>query len=150
MLVKTAVFGEQTIDPSTAITFPNGMPGFEDCKRFKLFHQEGSAPVVYWLQSLDRAEVMFSVADPADFGINYEFSLTEEESGLLGQGNPEDLLVLTLLYKDEAAGAQIKGSIKSPLIVNVNTLKGLQKLLVDIEPSVTVKEKKSFIEFKAR
>ncbi|HUL13534.1 MAG TPA: flagellar assembly protein FliW [Methylococcaceae bacterium] len=153
MLVKTAIFGEQMIDPNTAISFPQGLPGFNDCTRFKLFHQVGSDPVIYWLQSLDRDDVMFSVADPTVFGIHYDFSLTDDEVSLLGTGEPENMLVLILLYRDEAGGAQsagIKGSIKSPLVINVKTLKGLQKTLMDIEPSITVKERSSSIEFKAR
>ena len=33
MLVKTAMFGEQSVDPDTTLTFPLGLPGFEQCKR---------------------------------------------------------------------------------------------------------------------
>jgi len=153
MLVKTAIFGELSIDPSTVITFVDGLPGFEASKRFKLFHQDGSDPVVYWLQSLDQPEVLFSVADPTLFGINFDFSLNDEEIALLGEGASEDMLVLILLYKDGSGGAEgspVKGSIKSPLVVNTKTQKGLQKVLVDIEPTVTIKEKQSSIEFKAR
>ena len=40
------------IDPESVFTFPDGIAGFEDCKRFKLFHEEGKA-TVFWLQSLD-------------------------------------------------------------------------------------------------
>ena len=153
MLVKTAVFGEQSVDPSTAIHFPNGLPGFEHCKQFKLFHQEGREPLVYWLQSLDQEDVLFSVADPTVFGINFDFTLNDEEAALIGPGAPEDMLVLILLYRDESGAPEashVRGSIKSPLVVNVKTLKGLQKVLVDIEPTIMVKEKSSSIEFKAR
>lgn len=148
MLVKTAQFGELTVDPSTAIHFPSGLPGFEDCQRFKLFHEEGDNPLVYWLQSLDKPEVTFTVADPTEFGIHFDFTLNDAESALLGEGEATDILVLILLYKDDSGS--IKGSIKSPLVINAKTLKGLQKQLADIEPSVIVKEKVGTIEFKAR
>lgn len=154
MLVKTAAFGEQVVDPSTAIEFPDGLPGFEDCKQFKLFHQDGSDPVVYWLQSLDRPEVMFSVADPTVFGINFDFVLTDQEESMIGPTSPEDILLLILLYRDEDQGGQspasVKGSFKSPLVINVKTLRGLQKVLGDIEPTITVRERSSSIEFKVR
>lgn len=154
MLVKTAVFGEQVVDPSTAIQFPHGLPGFEECKQFKLFHQDGSDPVVYWLQSLDQPDVMFSVADPTVFGINFDFILTDEEESLIGPTSPEDILLLILLYRDENAdeqgAASVKGSFKSPLVINVKTLKGLQKVLGDIDPTITVRERSSSIEFKVR
>ena len=49
------------VDPQTLFAFPEGIAGFEDCKRFKLFHEEGlaSTPTVFWLQSVDDPEVMF-------------------------------------------------------------------------------------------
>jgi flagellar assembly factor FliW len=148
MLVKTAFFGEQNADTEAAIHFPAGLPGFEDCKDFKLFHQESETPVVFWLQSLERPEVAFSVTDPALVGIYYEFTLSDEDLHLLGgQGEAEDMIVAILLYKDESGA--IKGSIKSPLVINMKTLKGLQKMLLNVEPLVTVKEKSSVIEFRA-
>lgn len=131
MQVKT-VFGEQIIDPNTAISFPNGLPGFENCKRFKLFHQEGEAPLIYWLQSLDQEDIVFSVADPLAFGINYEFTVSDEEELLLGEGESDNLLLLILIYKDESdSNTPVKGSVRSPLIINVKTLKGIQKVLND-------------------
>lgn len=151
MIVNSAIFGEQSIDPSTAIIFPKGIPGFEACKRFKLFHQESDEPLVYWLQSLDDGGVTFSVAEPTVFGINFDFTVTDEEIELLGGGVAEDLLVLILLYKDpSAAGSGVKGSVKAPLIINIKTMTGLQKVLEDVEPSVTLRNRSSVVEFKAR
>lgn len=150
MLVNSALLGELNVDPSTAIDFPEGLPGFEDCRRFKLFHQEGDKPLVYWLQSLDNPDIAFSVADPTEFGIHYDFTLTDSEMGLLGEGDTTDMLVLIVLYKDDGANGPIKGSIKSPLVINTKSLKGLQKQLADIEPSVIVREKVGTIEFRAR
>ena len=30
-----------TIDPETLFSFPEGIAGFEDCRRFKVCHEEG-------------------------------------------------------------------------------------------------------------
>jgi flagellar assembly factor FliW len=151
MQIKTAVFGELSIDPSTVITFDNGLPGFEDSKRFKLLHKESddkSVPVVFWLQSVDRPELSFSVADPATFGFNYSFTLTDAEVAALGDGAPADVLVLVLLFKDEATGG-INSNVKAPLVINTKTLKGLQKILVTVEPTLTIIETKPVLEFNA-
>ncbi len=67
-LINTAAFGEQAIDPDTLIHFPEGIVGFEDCTRFKLFHEEGGEGLVHWLQSADRPELSLSVADPRASG----------------------------------------------------------------------------------
>ena len=37
------------VDPDTLFSFPQGLAGFEDCKRFKLFHEEGSRTDI-WIQ----------------------------------------------------------------------------------------------------
>lgn len=143
MEIKSRFFGDQTIDPSTIISFPNGIPGFEDQTRFKLFHQEGN-PVIFWLQSLDDDSLVFSVAQPSIFNINYSFTLTDAEEATLGIENPADILILIILHKDEDdQGNQkptIKGSINSPLIINSAKRIGLQKVLARVEQSITLAE----------
>ncbi len=149
MEIKSKLLGEQQIDPDTIITFPNGIPGFENQKRFKLFHQENS-DIVYWLQSLDDDELTFTVTDPWHFKINYSFLLTSEEEKLLQLDNSSDLLILILLHKDDndLSGGKptIKGSIKSPLIINSAKRIGLQKMLAEVEQSIVLTEKHSEID----
>ena len=142
MEIKSRFFGDQTIDPSTIISFPNGIPGFEDQTRFKLFHQEGN-PVIFWLQSLDDDSLVFSVAQPSIFNINYSFTLTDAEETTLGIENPADILILIILHKDEDNQNQkptIKGSINFPLIINSAKRIGLQKVLARVEQSITLTE----------
>jgi flagellar assembly factor FliW len=138
MEITSSFFGNQNIDPNTIINFPKGIPGFEDQTRFKLFHQEGENPVIFWLQSLDDESLIFSVAPPSAFKINYEFVLNDEEESILGIENPADLLILIILHKESSAQPTIKGSIKSPLIINSAKRIGLQKVLVHVEQSITL------------
>jgi len=51
------------VDPDTLFTFPNGIAGFEDYKRFKIFHEEGRE-TVFWLLSVDDTDVMFPIVAP--------------------------------------------------------------------------------------
>ncbi len=149
MEVKTRLFGTQAVDPTTVITFPQGIPGFEENKKYKLFHQEGGS-IVYWLQSLDEETLNFSVAESTNFNINYSFVLTDEEQSLLGLDNASDLLVLIMLHKEEGQNnpekPQIKGSLKAPLIINIKTRIGMQKVLQEVEQTITFVEKQSEIE----
>ena len=145
---KSKLFGEQTIDPNTIITFPDGIPGFQAQTHYKLFHQEGSH-IVFWLQSLDDAELVFSVASPAHFNINYNFILTEAEQTTLNKPALEDISILILLHKDDAeqpGQPTIKGSIKSPLVINCKDRLGIQKVLSVVEQSITLTEKSNSIE----
>lgn len=146
MEIQSKLLGKQEVDPDSIIHFPNGIPGFEDQKRFKLFHQEGS-DIVYWLQALDNDELTFSVAHPGSFNINYGFVLTDAEEKLLQVDSQEDLLILILLHRDNEGGQPtIKGSIKSPLVINSQKRIGMQKVLVTIEQSITLTEKANEID----
>jgi flagellar assembly factor FliW len=148
MEIQSKLLGNQQINPESIITFPRGIPGFEDQTRFQLFHQEGSE-IVYWLQSLDNPELTFSVAHPLHFNINYNFTLTDEEEKLLDAKSGDELLILILLHKDDEQDngkPTIKGSIKSPLLINSEKRIGYQKVLVAIEQSITLTEKNSQID----
>lgn len=148
MEIKSKLLGQQQVDPETIITFPRGIPGFEDQTRFKLFHQEGSE-IVFWLQALDNEELTLSVAHPSHFNINYNFVLNDDDESLLQLDSPDDLLILIVLHKDDASDSDkptIKGSIKSPLLINSAKRIGLQKVLVTIEQSITLTEKVSEID----
>ena len=148
MEIQSKLLGKQQADPESILTFPQGIPGFEDQTRFKLFHQEGSE-IVYWLQAVDNEDLTLSVAHPSHFNINYNFVLTDEDEKLLQLTNAENLLILIVLHKEDGNDTEkptIKGSIKSPLIINTDTRIGLQKVLVSIEQSITLTEKVSQID----
>ncbi|MGZ5026148.1 MAG: flagellar assembly protein FliW [Methylobacter sp.] len=138
MEIKSSFFGEQTIDPSTIINFPNGIPGFENQTRFKLFHQEGDNPLIFWLQSLDDEALVFSVAQPSVFNINYDFVLNDEEEAVLGIEDIADTVVLIILHKDSSDQSGVKGFIRSPLVINSAKRIGLQKILTDVDQSITL------------
>lgn len=140
MEIKSIFFGEQSIDPSTVINFPQGIPGFEDQTRFKLFHQEGDNPLIFWLQSLDDESLIFSVAQPSVFNINYNFVLSDEEESLLEAEDVADMVILIILHKDASDQPTVKGAIKSPLVINSAKRLGLQKVLVHVEQSITLTE----------
>lgn len=150
MEFKSKLFGIVHVDPDTIITFPNGMPGFENQQRYKLFHQEDSKNnIVYWLQSLDDEDVVFSVASPAHFNLNYSFVLTPEEQTLLKLSNLGDMLILILLHRaglESTGNPTIKGSMKAPLLINSVERLGMQKVLRDVEETITLVEKVSSIE----
>lgn len=145
MEIKSKAFGEQQIDSDTLINFPDGIPGFEDQTRFQLFNQENSK-IVFLLQSQDN-NVAFSVAHPSQFNINYNFVLTDKEQSTLELDSADDLLILIILDKDDSSDQPtIKGSINSPLLINITKRIGIQKTLEAVEQSITLTETNSEIE----
>ncbi|MGY6274455.1 flagellar assembly protein FliW [Methylomonas sp. MgM2] len=148
MEIQSKQLGPQQVGSDTIITFPRGIPGFEDQVRFRLVQQDDNK-IVYWLQSVDNQDLVFSVAHPAHFNINYSFVLTDDEEQLLQLDNIDDLVILIMLHKDSESDPgkpTIKGSIKSPLLINSEKRIGFQKLLVNIEQSITLTEQASEID----
>lgn len=147
MKFHSTQFGTQEVDPESILTFPKGIPGFEKSTRYKLFHQEKNSeqPVaLLWLQSIDEADVAFSLIDPSVFGLNYEFTLSDEEERLLQMGNVEDIVVLLMAYKPQpgaASSANINVNINGPIVLNTHARIGMQKVLVGLEADVTLKSK---------
>jgi flagellar assembly factor FliW len=146
MKFHSTQFGMQEVDPESILTFPNGMLGFEKSTRYKLFHNDQEQQVVvHWLQSIDEPDVAFALVDPAVFGLNYEFALTDEEERLLQMDSVDDIAVLLIAYKpqpDADSKASINANINGPIVLNTRTRLGMQKVLVGLEADVTLKSKK--------
>jgi len=146
MKIDTTRFGELEINPDATLTFPLGLIGFKDCKRYQMLHEDKAGPVVYYLQSLDDMAVTFSIVDPALFGLNYEISLSDEEEALLQAENPTDLAVLLMVYKpkenakESAFPGGVSANINGPLVLNLDKKLGLQKVLVGAKCDITLRD----------
>ena len=123
------------IDPETLFSFPQGIAGFEDCKRFKIFHEEGK-PTVFWLQSIDNLEAIFPIVIPEALDIEYQIELSDADCELIEVKSLEDVVVVVIVYRDEAQGGRIAANARSPVILNLNNRKGMQKVLQDVHPTL--------------
>jgi flagellar assembly factor FliW len=127
------------VDPDTLFTFPKGLAGFENSKLFKLFHEEGGG-TVFWLQSVDDVDVAFPIVSPDAIDIAYEIELSDEDGDLLGIKDPDDVVIVVIVYRDGAKngpdGGQIAANTRSPVILNLKTRTGMQKILQEVHPSL--------------
>lgn len=123
------------VDPETLFTFPEGIAGFQDCKRFKLFHEEGKTKV-FWLQSVDETAIMFPIVTPETFDIEYQIELSDADCALIELQNVEDAAVVVIVYRDDAEGGRIAANTRSPVILNLKSRKGMQKVLQDVHPTL--------------
>ncbi|MCW8882086.1 MAG: flagellar assembly protein FliW [Sedimenticola sp.] len=145
MRIESSLFGPQVCESETQITFPNGIPGFEESRVFQLFHQDETA-VVGYLQSVDDPDLTFSVLSPDSFNIYYEFTLSDEELALLHLEQVEDLVLLVIAYrnnieeqKERLAGVGVNANFMAPLVVNAQSRIGFQKILGKAERKITIK-----------
>jgi len=141
MLINTPFFGAQEIDPDTVIRFPAGIPGFEQHHQFKLFHEEGK-PTIFWMQSIDDTEVVFSVSLPELFNISYEVNLSDEDCALINLQEPGNATVLVILTRAEGnpnsgdtaqVTSDIRANLNGPLVINVRDKLGMQKITSRLE-----------------
>lgn len=143
MQVQTYLFGTIEVDPETIITFPDGFTGFEDCKRFKLIHEQlDGEPVSYTLQSVDRYDVAFQIMDPATLGFHYELEVTEPEMDKLKVKSPEEVAVMVMLFKrgngQSNGDSGLRASFRAPLLINPVARLGMQKVIRAVQPKVTL------------
>lgn len=140
MKVETYLFGAVEVNPEKIISFPNGLVGFEQSKRFMLVHDEGSAqPSSYTLQSLDDPALALQIVDPAALGFNYELVLSDVETALLQSPAAEDVMVMQVLFKKEEDGkAVIMPSLRAPLVINTKARIGLQKVMETVSQNITL------------
>jgi flagellar assembly factor FliW len=120
------------VNPDTLFTFPNGMAGFEECKRFNLFHEEGGSGTVFWLQAVDDADIMFPIVTPDAINVAYEIELSDEDCALIGLEDVNDVAIAVVVY-DDAKGGRIAASFRAPVILNLKTRLGMQKILQDLQ-----------------
>jgi flagellar assembly factor FliW len=123
------------VDPETVFTFADGVAGFVDCKRFKVFHEEGK-PTVFWLQSLDDPSVMFPIVAPETLDLEYQIELADADCALLGLERAEEAVVVVIVYRDEAEGGKIAANTRSPIILNPRNRRAMQKVLQEVHPTL--------------
>ena len=147
MKIESPRFGTLLVEPSRIIVFPRGLLGLEDCKRFSLFHTEGENSGHFILQSLDDASLAFHIADPARFGFGYEIDLSDEEAADLALGDagstvakPAADLVVVLMLSKEGPGQPLRANLNGPLIINLDTRRGLQHVFASLDYNIAPSE----------
>lgn len=140
MKIETYLFGAVEISPEKVISFPNGLVGFEESKRYTLVHEDDKAEAAsFTLQSLDDPNLAFQIVDPATLGFNYELLLSDAENALLQSPATEDIAVMQLLFKKEVDGkAVISPNLRAPLVINTRARVGLQKVMESLRPNITL------------
>jgi flagellar assembly factor FliW len=139
MQIDTYLFGRIDVSEQALISFPDGLPGFEQCKQFALIHESTtSSPTSFTLQSIDDAQVAFQISDPTAYGFNYELQLTDEETAKLKLTSSTDLAVMLILFRREDKSGPIEASIWAPLVINTASRIGIQKAIDRVQPNITL------------
>jgi flagellar assembly factor FliW len=126
--IETKNFGSISYAPESIFEFPDGLPGFEERRRFLPVQNPSAAPILF-LQSLEDPGLCFTtlpiwVVDP-----QYRLRITEQDLEILGfpanrqpRIGSEVLCLAVLSIRPSGTTA----NLLAPVVVNLKTYKAVQ------------------------
>lgn len=128
MLLNTRHFGEIEVDESGIIAFSDGLPAFEDAKRFVLLGAGDGESPFRWLQAVDRPELAFALVDPFAIKADYDIEIPDEAAKAIEAESVGDIKVYSILViPEDTAGTSM--NLKAPIVINTSRRKGVQVVL---------------------
>jgi flagellar assembly factor FliW len=127
MEIKTKFFGTVALNTDEIFDFAEGIPGFEQIRRFIWLQPENSA--FSCLQAVDRTEVAFITISPFLICSDYSFELEDQIAKQLGLEKLEDTLLLALVTIPEGSPQESTANLKAPVVINCKTRRGYQVIL---------------------
>ncbi len=129
MKLATRIFGEVEIDDSKIISFPNGIIGFPDLKKFTLMYdEEKGTDTIKWLQSIDEPSFAMPVMDPLVVCPDYKPEVDKTLVEQIGELENEDLLILVTVTVPHDL-TKMTVNLKGPFIINVAAMKASQTII---------------------
>lgn len=120
--VKTR-FGEFDADPRDVLQFPDGLPGFEQCRRFVVLSSMTMAPL-QCLHAVDGVPATFLAVDPRLVLPRYRCVLSPGDLARLGATEQTLLLWLALVAVDDREEATV--NLRAPVVINPKRMIGFQ------------------------
>lgn len=128
--VVTSRFGLLDIDPELALTFPDGLIGFENCRRYIVVrHQDNSA--FRWLQSLDEPTVAFPIVEPGEFCAYYAPTISDSDARSLQLERDTPTILFTIITVPPSNPRDMTANLLAPLVINGLTRRGRQVIAQD-------------------
>lgn len=118
--------GGSASDEASVFTFPEGLLGFPELRRFSLEATELDG--VYWLQSLECEPLSFVLADPFAIVPGYEVDLGDGELGPFRNSDPSAIGILAILNIREG-GEGVTANLQGPVVVDMERRQGRQIVL---------------------
>jgi flagellar assembly factor FliW len=128
IIIESKALGRVTVPEEHIITFPAGLPGFPEERRYALINSQLKAPF-YFLQCVDNPAVGFVVASPAALFPDYRPKNGPVDLQELQAQSPEDLQALVLLTFPRGRPREFTANLISPLLINLGRRLGKQVVI---------------------
>ena len=128
MKIKTAKFGEISIDENLVFNFVEPIIGYDDLKKYVLIeHSDNSA--FKWLQSVENEALAFPVTSPAFFDIDYQFEIPTDKAEKIDLNSVESLISLNIVTIPVNNPKKATINLLAPIIINATNMQGMQLIL---------------------
>ena len=135
MKVQTRYFGEIEVSEEKQIFFKEGIPGFEELKRFILIEEKDSS--FCQLQSVEKREISFTIIDPFKIKKDYAPNIREDYFETIGGGKTEEFALYVIVKGGETL-EDTTVNLQGPLLIQVEKRQGIQ---VIVEEGYTTRHK---------
>ncbi len=129
MKLKNSQFGEFELSDEAVYDFPHGLLGFEELRRFGLYHQDEYAPFE-WMVSVDAPEICFPLLSPILLNPAYTVPLGNVERKALDSEVNDTLVPLVIVTVGTGKGA-VTANLRGPILFNPKSRKGMQVVLFE-------------------
>ncbi len=129
---ESKYFGTVSYDQQTMITFPAGLPAFENHRRFVPIEDAARLPFIF-LQSLEDARLCFLTLPVTVLDPHYQLKMSAEDLAAIGLQQPaglaRDLLCLAVVSFNPDGNPT--ANLLAPIIVNGGARMGVQSVRDD-------------------
>ncbi|MDW7674556.1 MAG: flagellar assembly protein FliW [Bacillota bacterium] len=129
MKLHTTNFGELEVNSDDIIIFPQGIPAFENLRKFIIIDHQEDSPFHY-LQSVEEAQLTFVILEPGTFFPDYQVKLNKNDLTDIGIEDEKDAVVL-LMVTIPAEPKNMTANLQAPLVFNGKRKLGKQVILSD-------------------
>jgi flagellar assembly factor FliW len=129
VVIQTTRFGQVQFEADDLLSFPEGILGFQELKKFVLL-DDPTDEIFAWLQSCDQPAIAFPVLEPELFAEAYKPSLAKgdlESLSLVASDKPRMFCIITIPEDPTLMTA----NMKAPIVINVAARKARQCVLQD-------------------
>ncbi|WP_432662667.1 flagellar assembly protein FliW [Wukongibacter baidiensis] len=128
MKLNTKHFGEIEINEENIISFPEGIPAFENVKKYVIIQNPNPELPFNWLQGVDEPNLTFVIVNPFLFKADYEFDIPQPTMDFLSIEKQEDIFICCIVSVPENI-ADTTMNLEAPIIINNKSNKGKQIVL---------------------
>lgn len=129
IVFENVKFGEVSLDPSSVLTFPHGLPGFERYKRYGLVEVEEESPFLRLL-SLEESSLGFVIVNPMLVWSDYDPDINQDDLQGLEITCVDQLVIYSIVTLSQVP-EEMTANLKGPICINIETMRAKQMILVD-------------------